>query len=230
MAKRSFTLIELLVVVAIVAVLIAILLPALNAAREKGRVIVCGSKMRQMHLAVGFYAEDDDLGLLPNCFGSSVDGRQHWFHLIYPFMVRGKPPSSNLTRKYEMYWCPSGDEYIRWWGTASYNGGNYGYCAPLGPGHWNNPYKYIKNGRVKMSQLQEPVRTMMFTDSGAVGIEYTGESRYGILIKGDFRHQGQLNLIYCDGHVDLLSRTDPRCWGSDELFMRPYFPYYNSDG
>ncbi len=60
----GFTLIELLVVVAIIAVLVAILLPALQAARELSNVAVCGSNLRQNGLAMTSYALDHN-GLYP---------------------------------------------------------------------------------------------------------------------------------------------------------------------
>jgi prepilin-type N-terminal cleavage/methylation domain-containing protein len=65
-AKRSgaFTLIELLVVIAIIAILAAMLLPALASAKEKGQRISCVSNLRQGYLAFSMYAEDHN-GLLP---------------------------------------------------------------------------------------------------------------------------------------------------------------------
>jgi prepilin-type N-terminal cleavage/methylation domain-containing protein len=55
---NGFTLIELLVVVAIIAVLVALLLPALGSARVNAKRVVCGSQLRQIGLALSSYAQD----------------------------------------------------------------------------------------------------------------------------------------------------------------------------
>ena len=58
--RRGFTLVELLVVIAIIAILMAILLPALNRAREQGRRAVCLNNLKQLTLAWIMYADEND--------------------------------------------------------------------------------------------------------------------------------------------------------------------------
>ena len=65
MRKPAFTLIELLVVIAIIAILAALLLPALRKSRDRARVIGCASNQRQTMVAASTYAVD--YGEYPNC-------------------------------------------------------------------------------------------------------------------------------------------------------------------
>lgn len=61
---KSFSLVEMLVVVAVIAILVAVLLPALRSSRERGRRIACANNEYQILLAIHYYSEDHD-GYLP---------------------------------------------------------------------------------------------------------------------------------------------------------------------
>src|SRR5437867_3024363 len=78
----AFTLIELLVVIAIIAILAAMLLPALAKAQEKARGIRCLASNKQLSLAWLMYADDNNGALPPNGNGSGargwVDGWLDW--------------------------------------------------------------------------------------------------------------------------------------------------------
>lgn len=70
MKKKGFTLVELLVVIAIIAILAALLLPALGRAKEQAQVAACISNQRQLYTALTLYASDHD-GLYPPRHASS---------------------------------------------------------------------------------------------------------------------------------------------------------------
>ncbi|MDA7977882.1 MAG: DUF1559 domain-containing protein [Pirellulales bacterium] len=81
MKKRGFTLVELLVVIAIIGILIALLLPAIQAAREAGRRMDCSSKLHNMGLA--FHNHHDVIGYLPTGHGIYSTGL---LNHIQPYM------------------------------------------------------------------------------------------------------------------------------------------------
>ena len=150
----AFTLIELLVVIAIIAVLMGVLMPALNRVREQARQQSCGTRVRQHVLALNMYANEND-GQMPR-----PESVGYWLQdlgrNVANYMLRTGMeedifycPSNSVHQKYmDYFWTFSGGEFN---GQQFTNSGYLvsGYCYLLWKAEGRGPIRRLTRDSLK---------------------------------------------------------------------------------
>lgn len=207
--SRKFTLIELLVVIAIIAILAAMLLPALSKARDKARQISCVSNLKQIGMMQLLYCDNFDGHF---CVFNEYDGGwdacydANWNMNEPGYLAKGLGGDEGGANS-KVFQCPTATGYTASY-TTKYTG--YGYNECLGYDCYNS----LNKGMTQES-LKKPAQTMMNADAAYLssGIyEMTsylraprdGGKGFGSLKAygtSDFRHNGFCSVVYADGHA-----------------------------
>jgi prepilin-type N-terminal cleavage/methylation domain-containing protein len=157
---HGFTLIELLVVVAIIAVLVAMLLPTLSAARENARNVVCMSNLKQASTALVVYADAYNDEIPPAAivgYDAIISQNIYWFDVLGAYIGQIKDNSSPFLKK-GIFQCPSKKAFGPRWEQHGY-GWNFDYL-----GYKSNPT--TQNGIGYNSRLHRiDPQTILFGDN-----------------------------------------------------------------
>jgi prepilin-type N-terminal cleavage/methylation domain-containing protein/prepilin-type processing-associated H-X9-DG protein len=215
--SRAFTLIELLVVISIIALLLAILIPALGKASSLSKRIVCTSNLRQIDFAMQMYLDEHN-----NTYPSTQDpvyidpksgdviwlwmGRG-WRSFIEPYLVKNID-----TQNPSVLFCPEDRTEPNKYESTSYAYSMSFYHSPKQINDMNNPADTCGKGPFTESIPQQSLNVVRPSEKIIIGewnsnhLRVVEQGWYGF--GGWWCWQGSRNYLFADGSVEYIKATD----------------------
>ncbi len=253
---RGFTLVEVLVVIALIAMLVALLVPAVAGGRCSGERARCAANLRELYLANRLYA--DDHGCYVAAAEDIMGANLHRWHGTRdtpgaPFDGSRGPLRPYLGASGAIRRCPAFVNYRDDAACGAFEAasGGYGY-NDRGVGSQCYVYGFNSRGVARgmpPERIRDPARTVMFADAAfpqpygnpSYLIEYSfAEAYYFVSASGPqesglsaspsihFRHGGRANVIWCDGHVSSEAMSFTAAGGFGRFRVGWFGPQDNS--